>query len=53
MEKERINIIAQLLISMKEAADKLEIAYKKKDAEMVASIKREMMQFQAEIKKLA
>ncbi len=52
MEKERIGIIAQLLISMKEAAEKLDIAYKKKDAEMLASVKREMLQFQAEIKKL-
>ena len=51
MEKEEINILAQLLTSMKDAARKLEEAYRKKDAENRASVKNEILYFQEEIKK--
>ncbi len=52
MEKERINLIAQLLSSMKDLVEKLEEAYKKNDMEMLASMKKEILKFQAEIKRL-
>ena len=52
MEKERINLIAQLLGSMKDDMERLEEAYKKNDAEMLASLKKEILQFQAEINRL-
>ncbi len=52
MEKERINLIAQLLNSMRDAVEKLEEAYKKKDIEMLSAAKGEILKFQAEIKRL-
>lgn len=52
MEKERITLIAQLLTGMKDGADKLEEAVKKEDYENLTSAKKEILQFQTEIKKL-
>ena len=52
MEKERIVLIAQLLTGMKDAIEKLEEAVKKEDYENLASAKKEILQFQVEIKKL-
>jgi len=52
MEKERINLIALLLGSIRDAVEKLEEAYKKNDMETLASMKKEILKFQAEIKRL-
>ena len=52
MKKEDISVIAQLLASMRDAVEELEIAYKKKDAEHLASAKREILEFQVSIEKL-
>lgn len=52
MRKEDIGLLSQLLASMKDAVVKLEVAYKRKDVEMLASAKQEILQFQADIKVL-
>ena len=52
MRKEDIGLIAQLLEGMKDAVEKLEVAYRKKDFEMLASAKMEILQFQSDIKKI-
>ena len=52
MKKEDIGLLSQLLASMKDAVAKLEAAYKRKDAEMLASAKQEILQFQTDIKRL-
>ena len=52
MKKEDIGLIAQLLEGMKDAAERLEEAYRKKDAETLISAKREILQFQAEVNRL-
>lgn len=51
MRKEEISVIAQLLSSMRDAVERLEGAYNKKDAETLASAKREILELQIEIKK--
>jgi len=52
MEKSDIALIAQLLTSMKDAADKLEIAYNRNDVEDLSIAKREILRFQMEIDKI-
>ena len=52
MEREVLAPLAHLLESMKEAADKLDDAIKKEDVEKVASIKREILEFQKQVSKL-
>ena len=52
MKKEDIVTIAQLLNAIKDSLDKLEEALKKKDGEMLASAKQEILMFQQEIDKL-
>lgn len=52
MRKEDIGLLSQLLESMRDAVIKLEAAYKKKDAEMLASAKQEILQFQMDIEKI-
>ena len=52
MIKEEINLAAQLLTGMKDAAERLEEAYGKGDAEMLAGVKKEILQFQSELKKI-
>ena len=52
MRKEEIGLIAQLLVGMRDAAEKLEEAYKKKDFELFNSAKKEILQFQTEIGRL-
>jgi hypothetical protein len=52
MKKEDISLIAQLLAGMKDAVDKMESSYKKNDAERFASLRKEVLTFQMEIKKL-
>ena len=52
MKKEEIGLIAQLLVGMKDSAEKLEEAYKKKDFEMLRSAKKEILQFQTEVNRL-
>lgn len=52
MKKESVGLIAQLLDGMRDALEKLEDAYKRRDDEMLVSAKREILQFQAEIKSL-
>ncbi len=52
MEKEGITLLAQLLTSIKDAIDKLEEAYRKKDMEKITSAKREILNFQLQIDKL-
>ena len=49
MEKERILLLAQLLASMKEATTRLEEAFKNKDAEHLALIKREILKYQEKL----
>ena len=52
MKKEDTLLIAQLLTGMKDAAAKLEDAYKKKDLVKLQSAKKEILNFQKEIDKL-
>lgn len=52
MKREEISLIAQLLASMKDAIDRMDEGYKKKDEEMVFNAKREILKFQSEIKRL-
>lgn len=52
MQKEEINLIAQLLTGIKDALDNLEKAQKKKDMEMMASAKKEILNFQEQIDNL-
>lgn len=52
MDKEVISVIAQLLSSMKDAMKKLEEAEKSKNNELATIAKREILNFQNEIKKL-
>lgn len=52
MKKEEIGLVAQLLVGMKDAAERLEEAHKKKDAAMLLSAKKEILQFQSEVEKL-
>ena len=52
MKKEDISLIAQLLASIKDSVEELETAYNKKDAEHLASAKKEILEFQSSIEKL-
>lgn len=52
MKKEEISVIAQLLVGMKDAVEKLEEAYKKKDFGMLLSAKKEILQFQTDVERL-
>lgn len=52
MEKEDIALVAQLLAGMKDAADKLAEAQRKKDIEKVKTAKKEILYFQDQIAKL-
>lgn len=52
MKKEDILLVAQLLSSMKDAVNKLEKAYKRKDLEELNSAKRELLNFQDQINKI-
>jgi hypothetical protein len=52
MEKEDINLIAQLLTGIKDALEQLEKGERKKDFEKVASAKKSILNFQMEINKL-
>ncbi len=52
MQKENIVLLAQLLTGIKDALYKLEMAYKKKDSEMLANAKKEILSFQSQIDKL-
>ena len=52
MKKEEINLIAQLLIGIKDAIAKLEAAEKKNDSEKILAAKREILNFQRQIDKL-
>lgn len=52
MKKEDINLIAQLLTGMKDAVARLEIAYRNKDANKLAAVKGEILDFQEQIKNL-
>jgi len=52
MKKEEIALIAQLLSAMKDAVSKLEDAERRKDQHMLESAKKEVIQFQWQIKKL-
>ena len=52
MQKEEINLIAQLLTGIKDALDNLEKACKKKDMEMMANAKKEILNFQKQIDNL-
>lgn len=52
MKKEDISVLAQLLTAMKEGIGKMEEAQKRKDAEQLATIKREMLMFQQKIEEL-
>jgi len=52
MKKESIGTIAQILDGMRDAVNKLETAFRKKDNEELLSAKREILQFQEEIGKL-
>ena len=52
MEKGEITLIAQFLSAMKDAVSKLEEAERKKDQEMLEAAKKEISQFQWQIKKI-
>ena len=52
MNKEDVTVLAQLQISLKEAARKLSLAYDKRDAEGLADAKREILKLQKEIDKI-
>jgi uncharacterized protein YegL len=52
MKNEDVMILAQLLTAMKDAVQKLEDAEKKKDAESLASAKKEILTFQGQIKEM-
>jgi hypothetical protein len=52
MKKEDVTLLAQLLSGMDEAVERLSKAQKKKDLEEVASIKREIINFQKQIEAL-
>lgn len=52
MKEEDINLIAQILIGMKDSLDKLEDAEKNRDAEKLALAKKEILNFQTQITKL-
>ena len=51
MEKDDVISLAHLLSAMKDSAIKLEEAVKKKDAEKIAGIKREILRFQKDIER--
>jgi len=52
MQKENIALLAQLLTGIKDAISRLEDAYKKKDSELLATAKKEILSFQDQIDKL-
>ncbi|MFH1802628.1 MAG: hypothetical protein ABH864_04200 [archaeon] len=52
MKNEDVMVLAQLLAAMKDAAEKLGISERKKDAEGLASAKREILTFQQQIKEM-
>ena len=52
MRKEEIEFIAQLLDGMKDITSKLEEAEKRKDTKILESAKKEILQFQWQIKKM-
>ena len=52
MKKGDINLIAQLLTGMKDAVARLEMAHRNKDVNKLAAIKREILDFQEQIKNL-
>ena len=52
MEKGDIVVLAQLLTAMKDATERLEIAYKKKNMEELASAKKEILELESRIDKL-
>lgn len=52
MEKGDIIILAQLLTAIRDAVDKMEIAYKRKSMEDLAAAKREIAELQSRIDKM-
>ena len=52
MEKEDVVVLAQLLNAIKEAVEKLEKYYKKKDMENLQVAKKEILSLQKEIDNL-
>ena len=52
MEKGEIIILAQLLTAIRDAVDKLEISYKRKNMEDLATAKREIVELQSRIDKM-
>lgn len=49
MKKEDLTVLAQLLTAIKDGIGKLEKAQKNNDAELIMSIKREILDFQKKI----
>lgn len=52
MNQEDVTDLAQLLSTMKELVEKLNISLNKKDNEQVALAKKELLQIQAQIAKI-
>jgi hypothetical protein len=52
MQKEEISLVAQLLSGMKDAVIKLDKSVKRKDAENLALAKKEILEFQKQIKNI-
>jgi hypothetical protein len=52
MQKEEINLIAQLLMGIKDALDKMKFSQKENDLQGVIAAKREILNFQKQIDKL-
>jgi len=51
MEREAIIILAQLLVGLREAVEKCEEAYNRKDAERLMAIKKEILALQEQIER--
>jgi hypothetical protein len=52
MEKEDVTLVAQLLTGIKDAADRLQEAERKKDLEKMKAAKKEILNFQSQIDKI-
>jgi hypothetical protein len=52
MKKEEIAVLAQLLTAIKDAVEQMESAERERDAEKIASAKKEILNFQKKISEI-
>ena len=52
MERKNLPVLTRLLVQMKQSAVKLEEAYKNKDVEHLAMVKKEILELQKKVDKL-